>query len=128
MGESMDLDRQKFFLELTDLFSILPWGGLPAYLPMGNLPPLVLGETFKGRRTKSGPHSWSRVFGLLALRFGAWLDELYSSAQHHTLNIQIAILARPGRPLRLDERKGAGDSRERTHYARLWKINSSNDA
>jgi 8-oxo-dGTP pyrophosphatase MutT (NUDIX family) len=98
----MNFDPQKFFIGLMDFFSILLPGALLTYLLMNDVGPVVLGDRF-GNLT--GAEAWaaflfaSYLFGHLIFLLGSWLDEFYDWARRHTLNTQIALLARRGQLL-----------------------------
>jgi hypothetical protein len=99
----MNFDPQKFFIGLLDFFSILLPGALLTYLLMDELGPVVLGDRYS---ELAGPEAWaaflfaSYLLGHLVFLLGAWLDEFYDWARRYTLNTQITLLARRGRPLR----------------------------
>lgn len=97
----MDFDPQKFFISLTDFFSILLPGALLTYLLMDEV-----GEVSLGRRLAefTGIQAWaaflftSYLLGHLVFLVGSWMDELlYGIARRYTLNTQIIRLARWGR-------------------------------
>jgi ADP-ribose pyrophosphatase YjhB (NUDIX family) len=98
----MNFDPQKFFIGLMDFFSILLPGALLTYLLMGEVGPVVLGDRYANL---TGAQAWaaflfaSYLFGHLIFLLGSWLDEFYDWARCHTLNTQIALLARRGRLL-----------------------------
>jgi len=83
-------------------FSILLPDALLTFLFIGEVRPLVLGD----RCAKlDSAQAWaaflfaSYLFGHLVFLLGSWLDEFYDWARRYTLNVQIALLARPGRLL-----------------------------
>ena len=97
----MIFDPSKFFIGLLDFFSILLPGALLTYLFMDNVGPVVLGD----RYAKLDDYAFaaflfaSYLFGHLVFLLGSWLDEFYDWARRYTLNKQIILLARRGRPL-----------------------------
>jgi 8-oxo-dGTP pyrophosphatase MutT (NUDIX family) len=99
----MNFDPQKFFIGLLDFFSILLPGALLTYLLRDELGPVVLGDRYS---ELAAPEAWaaflfaSYLLGHLVFLLGSWLDEFYDWARHYTLNTQITLLARRGRPLR----------------------------
>jgi ADP-ribose pyrophosphatase YjhB (NUDIX family) len=99
----MNFDPQKFFIGLLDFFSILLPGALLTYLLMDELGPVVLGDRYS---ELAAPEAWaaflfaSYLLGHLVFLLGSWLDEFYDWARRYTLNTQITLLARRGRPLR----------------------------
>src|SRR3954454_7829150 len=100
--EAMSFEPQKFFIGLMDFFSILLPGALLTCLLMDEVGPVVLGNRFY---KLTDAEAWaaflfaSYLFGHLVFLLGAWLDEFYDWARRHTLNAQIALLARRGRLL-----------------------------
>jgi hypothetical protein len=98
----MDVDAQKFFIGLMDVFSILLPGALLTYLLMGEVGPIVLGDRYT---QLAGAQAWaaflfaSYLFGHLVFLLGSWLDEFYGWARGYKLNTQIALLAPRGRLL-----------------------------
>jgi hypothetical protein len=88
----MNLEPQKFFIGLTDFFSILLPGVLLTYLLMGNVGPLVLGDRYA---KLAGAEAWaaflfaSYLFGHMVFLLGSWLDEFYNWTRRYTLNAQI---------------------------------------
>lgn len=100
----MNFDPQKFFIGLMDFFSILLPGALLTWLLMGKVGPVALGDRYA---RLDGAEAWatflfaSYLFGHLVYLLGSWLDELYDWARRHTLNTQIALLARRGHLLPL---------------------------
>lgn len=98
----MNFDPQKFFIGLMDFFSILLPGALLTYLLMGEVGPVVLGDSYAAL---AGAKAWaaflfaSYLFGQLVFLLGSWLDELYDWARRYTPNTQITLLARRGRLL-----------------------------
>ncbi len=99
----MNFDPQKFFIGLMDFFSILLPGALLTYLLMDEVGPLVLGDRYAN--LLAGAPAWaaflfaSYLFGHLIFLLGSWLDEFYDWARRHTLNTQVAMLARRNRLL-----------------------------
>jgi len=95
----MNIDPQKFFIGLMDVFSILLPGALLTYLLMGEVGPVVLGDRYA---TLVGAEAWaaflvaSYLLGHLVFLLGSWLDEFYDWTRRHTLDAQIAQLARRG--------------------------------
>jgi 8-oxo-dGTP pyrophosphatase MutT (NUDIX family) len=95
----MNLKPQKFFMGLTDFFSILLPGALLTFLVIDEVGPVVLGDHYYNL---VGAQAWaafltaSYLFGHLIFLLGSWLDEFYDWARHYTLNTQIALLARRG--------------------------------
>lgn len=98
----MNFDPQKFFIGLMDFFSILLPGALLTWLLMEEVGPVVLGDRYA---QLAGAQAWaaflfaSYLFGHLVFLLGSWLDEFYDWARRHTMNTQIAMLARRGRLL-----------------------------
>src|SRR5437764_10093012 len=98
----MDFEPQKLFIGLMDFFSILLPGALLTYLLMGDVGPVVLGGRYAELAGAAGWAAFlfaSYLLGHLVFLLGSWLDELYDWARRHTLNAQIALLARRGRLL-----------------------------
>ena len=98
----MNFEPQKLFIGLMDFFSILLPGALLTYLLMGEVGPVVLGDRYA---RLAGAEAWatflfaSFLFGHLVFLLGSRLDEFYDWARRHTLNAQIARLARRGRSM-----------------------------
>src|SRR6266568_4517500 len=99
----MSFEPQKFFVGLMDFFSILLPGALLTYLLMGEVGPVVLGES--SYHELADAEGWSvfvvasYLVGHLVFLLGSWLDELYDWARRYTLDTQIALLVRRGRLL-----------------------------
>ena len=95
----MTFDPQKFFIGLTDFFSILLLGALLTYLLMGEVGPVVLGDRYA---KLTGAQAWaaflfaSYLFGHLVFLLGSWLDEIYDWARRYTLNMVIMVIIRLG--------------------------------
>lgn len=95
----MNFEPEKFFIGLMDFFSILLPGALLTCLLMDVVDPDVLGRYAK----LEGAAGWaaflfaSYLLGHLVFLLGSWLDEVYDWARGHTLNDQVAMLARRGR-------------------------------
>src|SRR5687768_12957285 len=85
-----------------DFFSILLPGALLTYLLMGEGGLGVLGDR---HADLAGAAGWavflfaSYLLGHLIFLLGSWLDEPYDWLRRHTLNAQIALMARRGRLL-----------------------------
>jgi 8-oxo-dGTP pyrophosphatase MutT (NUDIX family) len=100
--KNLSFDPQKFFIGLMDFFSILLPGALLTFLLMGEVGPVVLGDGYSklaGAEAGAAFLFASYLFGHLVFLLGSWLDEFYDWARRHTLNTQIAMLARRGRLL-----------------------------
>jgi len=99
----MSFDPQKFFIGL------LP-GALLTWPLMDEVGPVVLGDRYA--RLESA-QAWaafllaSYLFGHLVILLGSRLDEFYDWAWRHTLNKQIALLARRGRQVPKPEAEAA---------------------
>ncbi len=93
----MNFEPQKFFIGLTDFFSILLPGALLAFVLMGEVGSVVLADRAP---ELAGTGGWaaflfaSYLVGHLVFLLGSWLDEFYDWARHYTLYTQIALLAR----------------------------------
>ena len=98
----MNFEPQKFFIGLTDFFSILLPGALLTFVLMGEVGSVVLADRAP---ELAGTGGWaaflfvSYLVGHLVFLLGSWLDEFYDWARRHTLNMQIALLAKRGRLL-----------------------------
>jgi hypothetical protein len=98
----VNFEPQKFFIGLTDFFSVLLPGALLTFLLMGEVGPVALGDRYA---KLDGAQAWaaflfaSYLFGHLVFLFGSWLDEFYDWARRYTLSAQITLLARCGRLL-----------------------------
>ena len=98
----MNFEPQKFFIGLLDFFSILLPGALLTYLFMDKVGPVVLGDRYAKLADEYALAAFlfaSYLFGHLIFLLGSWLDEFYDWARRYTLNAQIILLARRGRPL-----------------------------
>lgn len=95
----MGFDPSKFFIGLTDFFSILLPGALLTWLLMDEVGPAVLGDRYANL---DEAQSWavflfaSYLLGHLVFLIGSWLDEFYDWARSYTLNRQIRQLALRG--------------------------------
>ena len=95
----MGFDPSKFFIGLTDFFSILLPGALLTWLLMDEVGPAVLGDRYANL---DATLSWavflfaSYLLGHLVFLLGSWLDEFYDWARRYTLNRQIRQLALRG--------------------------------
>ena len=93
----VEFEPEKFFVGLMDFFSILLPGALLTFLFMGQAGPLALGADY-GKL--AGAQGWtaflfaSYLVGHLIFLLGSWLDILYDWVRNHTLNNQIALVAR----------------------------------
>jgi 8-oxo-dGTP pyrophosphatase MutT (NUDIX family) len=100
----MNFEPEKFFIGLTDFFSVLLPGAVLTYLLMHSPSLAPVMEALFHEPTADAV-GWavflfaSYLLGHLVFLLGSWLDELYDWARRHTLNDQIARLARGGRPL-----------------------------
>lgn len=85
-----------------DFFSILLPGALLAYLLMGEVGPVVLGDRYA---TLDGAEAWaaflfaSYLLGHLVFLLCSWLDGIYDWLRDRTLNWQIKHVACRGRVL-----------------------------
>ena len=99
----MNFEPQKFFIGLTDFFSILLPGALLSGVLLYEMStPNHLGCKLPEVIVAGGWVAFflaSYLFGHLLFLLGSWLDTFYDWVRNYTLNAQIRLLARHGRLL-----------------------------
>jgi hypothetical protein len=89
----MNFEPQRFFIGLTDFFSILLPGALLTYLLMDEVGPVVLGNRYA---KLDGAQAWAAflfaryLFGHLDDLLDSWLDEFFDWARRSSLDVQDA--------------------------------------
>ena len=99
----MNFEPQKFFIGLTDFFSILLPGALLSGVLLYEMStPNHLGCKLPEVIVAGGWVAFflaSYLFGHLLFLLGSWLDTFYDWVRNYTLNAQIRLLARHGKLL-----------------------------